>query len=77
MDLKITILSEINQREEHKCYMILLICGILKKGTNEHIHQTESQMQKTNLRLPGDKARGRDKLGDWDGHKHTTTDTKE
>ena len=44
MDLKITILSEINQREEHKCYMILLICGILKKGTNEHIHQTESQM---------------------------------
>ena len=38
----------------------------LKKGTNERIHQTESQMQKTNLWLPGGKARGRDTLGDWD-----------
>ena len=41
-----------------------------KGGTNELIYKTEveSQMQKTNLWLPGDKgwAGGRDELGDWD-----------
>ena len=39
--------------------MILLICGILKNGTNEPIYKTEieSQMQKTNLWLPGVKGR--------------------
>ena len=55
--------------------MILLICGIQKNGTNELIYKTEieSQMQKTNLWLPGGKpGMGRDKLGDWDGHIHTT-----
>ena len=36
-------------------------------GRNELIYKTEveSQMYKTNLRLPENK-RGRDKLGDWD-----------
>ena len=34
--------------------------------------EVESQMQKTNLWLPGDKGEGRDKLGDWDWHIHTT-----
>ena len=35
--------------------MISLTCGILKNGTNELIYKTEidSQMQKTNLWLPG------------------------
>ena len=39
-----------------------------KKSTNELIYKTEveSQMQKTNLWLPGDGGQRRDKLGDWD-----------
>ena len=44
------------------------MCGVLKtKGTNELIYKTkvESQMQKTNLRSPGDKA-GSVKLEEWD-----------
>ena len=42
--------------------MILLVCGILKNGTNELSFKTEieSQMQKTNLWLWGQG--GRDKL---------------
>ena len=42
--------------------------NLKKKGTNELIYKTEveSQMQKTNLWLPGDKVEGRGKLGDWD-----------
>ena len=35
MDLETVILSEVSQTQEEKYYMILLICGILKKGTNE------------------------------------------
>ena len=37
--------------------MIKLICGIEKKGTNELTYKTEveSQMQETNLWLPGDR----------------------
>ena len=46
--------------------MISVTCGI-KKDKNGLIYKTEveSQMQKTNLRLPGDGG-GRDNLGDWD-----------
>ena len=44
MDLEIIILSEVSQTQEDKYYMILLICGILKKGTNEHTHKTESRV---------------------------------
>ena len=35
--------------------MILLVCGILKKGKNEFIYKTEIevQLQKINLQLPG------------------------
>ena len=66
MDLEIAILSELSQTQKDKYHMISLICGIEKNGTNELIYktETESQMQKTNLWLPGDG--GRDKLGDWD-----------
>ena len=48
--------------------MISLICGILRNDTNELIYKTEtdSQRQKTNLRLPKGKGGGRDKLGGWD-----------
>ena len=45
MDLETIILSEVNQTEKDKYHMILLICGILKNGTNEPIYkEIESQM---------------------------------
>ena len=44
MDLEIVILSEISQTQKDK-YMILLICGILKKGTNELSYKTEVESQ--------------------------------
>ena len=58
-------LSEVSQREKDR-YMILLIYGILKNGTNELTYKTEieSQMQKTNM-VTREKAED-DKLGDWD-----------
>ena len=39
MDLEIMILSEVSKTEKDKYHMILLICGILKKDTNELIQQ--------------------------------------
>ena len=42
IDLQITILREINQREKDKYHMISL-CGIFKKNyTNELIYKTET-----------------------------------
>ena len=68
MDLEIIILNEVSQTEKDKYRMISLICGILKKKTNELIYKTEtdSQTQKTNLWLPKGKGGGKDKLGGWD-----------
>ena len=43
MDLEVFILSEVSQKEEK--YMISLICGIYKNGTNELIYQTEIELQ--------------------------------
>ena len=45
MDLEIVILSEVSQTEKDKYHMILLICGIHKKGTNELIYKTEIESQ--------------------------------
>ena len=45
MDLQIVILSEVSQTEKDKYHMILLICGILKKGKNEIIYKTEIELQ--------------------------------
>ena len=61
-------MSEVSQTEKYKYHMISLICGILKNGTYELIYKTEieSQIQKTNLWLPGGKGGGRDELGVWD-----------
>ena len=42
MNLEIVILSEVSQTQKDKYHMISLICGILKNGTNEPIHKTES-----------------------------------
>ena len=68
MDMEIIILNEVSQTEKDKYRMISLICGILKKKTNELIYKTEtdSQTQKTNLWLPKGKGGGKDKLGGWD-----------
>ena len=40
MDLEITILSEVSQRNDS---MLSLICGILKKHVNELIYKTETE----------------------------------
>ena len=63
MDLENIILSEGNQTEKDKYYMISLIWN-LKNNTSEIIYKTETdtQAQKTNLYLPKGKG-GRDKLG--------------
>ena len=42
MDPETIILSEVSQKD--KDHMILLVCGILKNGTNERIYRTELQM---------------------------------
>ena len=43
-NLEILILSEVSQTEKDK-YMISLICGILKKATNELIYKAEILLQ--------------------------------
>ena len=45
-----------------------------KNGTNEIVYKTEieSQMYKTNLDGYQEGSGGRDELGDWDWHIHTT-----
>ena len=45
MDLEIVMLSEVSQADKDKYHMILLICGILKNGTNEPIYKTEIESQ--------------------------------
>ena len=54
MDLEIIILSEVSQTEKDDYYMIIISMWNLKNNTNELIYKTEtdSQTQKTNLRLP-------------------------
>ena len=63
LDLDIIIL---NKSEKDKCHVISLICGILKKDTDELIFKTEidSQAQKINLWLPkGQVGEGKDRQG--------------
>ena len=45
MDLEVVILSEVSQTEKDKYHMIFLICGILKKATNELIYKTKIKLQ--------------------------------
>ena len=47
MVLEVMILSQVNQTEKNKYYMISLICGILKNATNELIYKTERVSQTT------------------------------
>ena len=74
MDLEIVRLSEVSQIQKDNYHMILLICGIYKKGGYKwtYLQNRSSVMDVENERLPGDKGRGRDKLGDWDWYIHTT-----
>ena len=41
-EVEIIIRIEVSQKEKDKYHMILLICGILKNGTNELIYKTET-----------------------------------
>ena len=67
MDLEIVILSEVSQTEKDKYHMILLTCGILKKGTNEVIHRTERVTDVANkFTVTKGERKGKDKLGYWD-----------
>ena len=59
-------MSEVSQTQKDKYHTILLICGIKKRGTNEFIYKTEVENKLMVTRGWGDK------LGDWDGHIHTT-----
>ena len=45
MDLEIVIPSEVSQTQKDKYHMILLICGILKKATNELTYKTKIELQ--------------------------------
>ena len=67
VDLEITILSQVSQTEKDKYHDITYMLN-LKNDTNELIYriETDSQTQKTNLRLPKGKDGGREKLGGWD-----------
>ena len=67
MDLEITILSKVSQREKDKYHMVWFKCGIKReRETNEFLSKTErdSQTQKTNLWIPKGKV-GEDKLRDY------------
>ena len=44
MDVEIVILSKVSQIEKDRYHMIMLICGILKNGTNELIYKTEIEL---------------------------------
>ena len=67
MELEIIILSEVNQTEEDKYHMILLLYTIFKNDTNELIYKIEKDsIQKMNLCLRGGKGRERDKVEVWD-----------
>ena len=67
VDLEITILSQVSQTGKDKYHDITYMWN-LKNDTNELIYriETDSQTQKTNLRLPKGKDGGREKLGSWD-----------
>ena len=56
IDLEIVILSEVSQREKNRYHMLFLIYGILKMVEMNLLStkQKQSQIQNTNLWLPGD-----------------------
>ena len=73
MDLEIVRLSEVSKTEKDRYHMTPHMWN-LKYDRNELIYETEtdSQIQRTDLRLPKGKGERRDKLGIWDQHTQTT-----
>ena len=69
MDLKIVILGEVSQTEKEKYPMILLICGILKKGIQMNLFTKQKESyrcrKQTMVTKGGKWGEVRDKLGDW------------
>ena len=51
MDLEIIVLSEVSQTEKDK--YITYMRNLLKNDINELFYKTETDSQRTNLRLPG------------------------
>ena len=68
MDLETTIPSEVSRKEKNKYYTLMHIYGIQKNDTDDLIWKTEieTQLQRTNIRVPGGDGKGWDELGDWD-----------
>ena len=58
-------------------YLVSFICGILN-NTNESIYkaETDTQTQKTNLWLPGERGERRDKLQEYGINRHKLLYTK-
>ena len=69
MDLEV---SELSLKEKNKYHLLVDLCGIQKNGIGECIckAEIESQMQKTNLRIPRGK---RDDERNWEIGIHTYT----
>ena len=44
MDLESVTQSEVSQEEKNKCCILMYICGIQKKGTDEPVPGIETQM---------------------------------
>ena len=65
MNLEIIILSEVSQMEKDISYNITYMWNLKENDTNELIYKREadSQMQKTNLWLPGRKVGGWGEIG--------------
>ena len=72
MGLGVVMLSEVSQTEKDTYHLIPLKCRILKNSTNELIYKTNRVKDLGNKLIVTDGGGGRDKLGYWDCHVHTT-----
>ena len=55
------VLSEVNQKEESKCLMLMCICEIQKNGIGDPIHRAEIET----VHMDTKEGRGWHKLGEW------------
>ena len=63
MQLEMITRSEASRSQKDKHHMTSLICGILKKDTNELIYKAEIDRDTENKLMVTKVERGRDKLG--------------
>ena len=68
MNLEIIILSEVSQTEERQICGVTYMCHLKKNDTNELIHKSRLTDLENKLMV----TRGRDRLGVWDWHVHTS-----